>query len=245
VSVPIQTAVVTGASRGFGRAIAAALVAAGTGVVGIARDEQALHAVRDELGDGFTFVAADATGEALAQDVIREHRPGLLVLNAGAAPHMAPVHEQTWETFSRNWHADTRHAFTWTGAALRAPLAPGSVVVGMSSGAALAGSPLSGGYASAKAAIRYIRGYAADESERAGLGIRFVSLLPQLTPTGIGSVGVTGYAARQGVDRDVFIEGMQPILTPEQVAKAVLEVAGDPASAPEYVVSGAGLRPVG
>ena len=37
MSVPIQTAVVTGASRGFGRAIAAALVAAGTGVVGIAR----------------------------------------------------------------------------------------------------------------------------------------------------------------------------------------------------------------
>ncbi|GAA5135385.1 SDR family oxidoreductase [Pseudonocardia adelaidensis] len=245
MSVPIQTAVVTGASRGFGRAIAAALVAAGTGVVGIARDERALRSVRDELGAGFTFVAADATDETLAQDVIREHRPGLLVLNAGAAPHMAPVHEQTWETFSRNWHTDTRHAFTWTRAALRAPLAPGSVVVGMSSGAALAGSPLSGGYASSKAAVRYIRGYAADESERAGLDIRFVSLLPQLTPAGgVGSVGVTGYAARQGVDRDTFIEGMQPVLTAEQVAKAVLEVAGDPASAPEYVVSGAGLRPV-
>ncbi|MHA6621205.1 SDR family oxidoreductase [Pseudonocardia sp. DLS-67] len=245
MSVPFQTAVVTGASRGFGRAIAAALVAAGTGVVGIARDERALRTVRDELGAGFAFVAADATDEALAQDVIREHRPGLLVLNAGAAPHMAPVQEQTWETFSRNWHADTRHAFAWTRAALRVPLAPGSVVVGMSSGAALGGSPLSGGYASAKAAIRYIRGYAAEESERAGSGIRFVSLLPQLTPTGIGSVGVTGYAARQGVDRDAFIEGMQPILTPEQVAEAVLEVAGDPASAPECVVSGAGLRPVG
>jgi hypothetical protein len=68
-------AAVTGASRGFGRAIAAALVATGTPVVGIARDEQAPHAVRDELGEGFTPVAADATGEALARDVIREHRP--------------------------------------------------------------------------------------------------------------------------------------------------------------------------
>jgi hypothetical protein len=56
---------------------------------------------------------------------------------------MAPVHEQTWETFSRNWHADTRHVFTWTRAALREPLAPGSVVVAMSSGAALGGPPLS------------------------------------------------------------------------------------------------------
>jgi NAD(P)-dependent dehydrogenase (short-subunit alcohol dehydrogenase family) len=246
MSSPFQTAVVTGASRGFGRAISAALVAMGTTVVGIARDRTQLRAVRDELGAGFTPVAADATDEALAHDVIREHRPGLLVLNAGAVPHMAPVHEQTWETFSRNWHVDTRHVFTWTRAALREPLAPGSVVVMMSSGAAIGGSPLSGGYASAKAAIRYIRGYAADESTRAGLDIRFVTLLPQLTPAGgVGAVGVAGYAARQGVDEDTFVDGMQPILTPDQVAKAVLDVAGDPGSAPEYVVSGAGLRPVG
>ena len=142
-----QTAVVTGASRGFGRAIAAALVAAGSTVVGIARDDHELRAVRDDLGDAFVPLAADATDEALAQAVLRDHRPGLLVLNAGAPPHMAPVHEQTWETFSRNWHVDTRHVFTWTRAALREPMAPGSVVVSMSSGAALAGSPLSGGYA--------------------------------------------------------------------------------------------------
>lgn len=245
MSDSFQTAVVTGASRGFGRAIAAALVATGARVVGIAREEQHLRAVREELGEGFTPVAADATDEALAQDVIREHRPALLVLNAGAAPHMAPVHEQTWETFSRNWHADTRHVFAWTRAALLEPLAPGSVVVAMSSGAALGGSPLSGGYAGAKAAIRFIRGYAADESKRAGLDIRFVTLLPHLTPaTGLGSAAVASYAARQGVDRDTFVERLQPLLTPDQVAKAVLELAGDPDSAPEYQVNGAGLRPI-
>lgn len=245
MSDSFQTAVVTGASRGFGRAIAAALVASGTSVVGIARGEQDLQAVRDELGPAFTPIAADATSETLAEDVIRRHRPGLLVLNAGVTPHTAPVHEQTWETFSRNWHTDTRHVFAWTRAALREPLAPGSVVVAMSSGAALGGSPLSGGYASAKAAIRYIRGYAADESKRAGLDIRFVALLPQLTPaTGLGSAGVSGYAARQGVDRDTFVEGLQPVLTPDQVAKAVLELAINPDAAPEYQVSGAGLRPL-
>ena len=245
MSAPFTIAVVTGASRGFGRAIATALVTAGTGVVGIARDRDELAAVRDELGESFVPIAADATDEALAQRVIREHRPDLLVLNAGATPHMAPVHEQTWDTFSRNWHVDTRHAFTWLTAALREPLAPGSVVLAMSSGAALAGSPLSGGYASAKAAIRYLRGYAADESQRAGLGIRFVTLLPQLTPaTGLGSVGVDGYAARQGVDRATFVDGIQPILTPDQVAKAVLEITTDRDGAAEYQVSGTGLRPI-
>ena len=245
MSVAFQTAVVTGASRGFGRAIAAALVAEGTNVVGVARDEQELGAVRDELGGGFIPVAGDATNESLAHEVIRGHRPSLLVLNAGAAPHMAPVQEHTWETFSRNWEVDTRHVFTWTRAALLEPLAPGSVVVAMSSGAALGGSPLSGGYASAKAAVRYIRGYAAEESKRADLDIRFVTLLPQLTPFGgVGAVGVAGYAARQGVDRDAFLEGMQPILTPEQVAKSVLELAANPDRAEEYLVSAAGLRPL-
>lgn len=244
MSFPFRTAVVTGASRGFGRAITTALLAGGADVVGIARNERELRAVSDDAR--FTPVAGDATDDGLAPDVIGTHRPDLLVLNAGAVPHMAPVHEHTWETFSRNWHVDTRHAFTWLRAALRAPLAPGSVVVAMSSGAAIGGSPLSGGYASAKAAVRYLRGYAADESDRAGLGIRFVALLPGLTPLGgIGSVGVAGYAARQGVDRDAFVAGLEPVLTPEQVAEAVIEVATDPASAAEYQVSSAGLGPVG
>jgi NAD(P)-dependent dehydrogenase (short-subunit alcohol dehydrogenase family) len=238
-----QTAVVTGASRGFGRAIAAALVASGTHVVGIARGERDLLAVRDELGDRFTPVTGDATDEALAAGVLATHRPGLLVLNAGAPPHMAPVQEQTWETFSRNWHADTRHAFAWTGAALRAPLAPGSVVLAVSSGAAIGGSPLSGGYASAKAAVRYLAKYGADESARAGLGIRFTTLLPALTPAGgAGQVGIAGYAARQGVTPAAFVENMDSVLTAEQVAKAVLEIAEDPDGAAEYQVSGTGLR---
>ncbi|MFH8487776.1 SDR family oxidoreductase [Streptomyces longisporoflavus] len=243
---PFHTAVITGASRGFGRAIAAALVATGTRVVGIARDARELDAVRDALGADFTPVAADATGETLAHEVIRRYRPGLLVLNAGATPHMAPVHEQTWETFSRNWQSDTQHVFAWTRAALREPLSPGSVVISMSSGAALGGSPLSGGYASAKAAIRYIRGYAADEALRAGLGIRFHALLPNMTPAGgVGSAAVDGYAARQGVDRQAFIEGReQPVLTSEQLAKALLEVAHDADSLAEYRVGGGGLLPV-
>ncbi|MFC6087848.1 SDR family oxidoreductase [Saccharothrix lopnurensis] len=236
---------VTGAGRGFGRAIAAALVAAGADVVGIARSGPELAAVREELGPAFTPVTADAADEALARDVIRAHRPGLLVLNAGATPHLAPLPEQTWETFSRNWHVDTRHVFGWTGAALRAPLAPGSTVVAMSSGAALGGSPLTGGYAAAKAAVRHLRAYAADESERAGLGIRFTALLPQLTPTGgVGAAGVTGYAARQGLDRDAFVDRLRPVLTPEQVADAVLELALHPDRAPEYRVAATGMSAV-
>jgi NAD(P)-dependent dehydrogenase (short-subunit alcohol dehydrogenase family) len=85
------------------------------------------------------------------------------------------------------------------------PLAPGSSVIALSSGAAIKGSPLSGGYAGAKAAVRFIAGYAAIESQRAGLGISFVSVLPQLTPaTELGAPHVAAYAEREGVDVDTF-----------------------------------------
>jgi hypothetical protein len=89
-------------------------------------------------------------------------------------------------------------------------------------------------------------GYAAGESDRAGLGLRFVTLLPQLTPaTALGTAGVAGYAARQGVDPGRYAENLQPVLTPVQVGQAVLELATDPASGPEYLINGSGLRPVG
>jgi hypothetical protein len=53
---------------------------------------------------------------------------------------------------------------------------------------------------------------------------------------------VASYAARQGVDPGTFAANLQPILTPDQVAAAVLALVADPASQPEYAVSGAGYR---
>ena len=79
------TAIVTGASRGFGRAIAAALAAAGVHVVGVARDSAQLDELRDELGDTFTPVAADAADPEVAEPTDRQHGPRTLVLCAGRA----------------------------------------------------------------------------------------------------------------------------------------------------------------
>jgi NADP-dependent 3-hydroxy acid dehydrogenase YdfG len=60
------TAIVAGAGRGFGRAIAATLSAAGADVVGVARGGAQLDQLRDELGDTFTPVTADATDPTAA-----------------------------------------------------------------------------------------------------------------------------------------------------------------------------------
>jgi NAD(P)-dependent dehydrogenase (short-subunit alcohol dehydrogenase family) len=239
-------ALVTGASRGFGRAIAAALSQAGADVVGVARDRARLADLRAQLGDTFTPVAADVADPVVAGQLLDRYRPRTLVLSAGASPLSRPLHQHTWQTFSRNWEVDVQHVFHWTREALLIPLAPGSVVIAFSSGAALGGSPLSGGYAGSKATIRFIASYAAAESDRNGLGISFTSVLPQLTPaTDLGRAAVAAYAARQGVDVATFIEQRGPALTPEQVGKAIVDLASGPGHDRDaYLLTAAGLGPV-
>jgi NAD(P)-dependent dehydrogenase (short-subunit alcohol dehydrogenase family) len=241
------TALVTGASRGFGRAIAVTLSQAGARVVGVARDRSRLGELRAELGDGFTPVAADAADPVVAGQLIDAYRPRTLVLAAGASPLARPLPRHTWETFSRNWEVDVRQVFAWTREALLAPLDPGSVVIAFSSGAAVKGSPLSGGYAGAKATIRFIAAYADHEASRNALGIRFFSLLPQLTPaTELGAAAVAGYAAREGVEVSAYVAALGPVLTPEQAAQAVAALATDPGYDQEaYLLTAAGLRPAG
>ena len=148
-----------------------------------------------------------------------------MVLNAGAAPHTAPIGEHTWETFSTNWDVDVKQVFHFVKESLSAPLEPGSVVVSFSSAAALRGSPLSGGYAGAKATIRFISAYADREARARALGIRFVSVLPQLTPaTALGAGGVKAYAAAAGLTIDGFTSQLGPTLTTEQVARTVVSI---------------------
>jgi len=237
-----QTAVVTGASRGFGRAIATALAHEGAQVAGVARDSARLAELQAALGDGFTPVAADAADPVVAGHLIDQYEPDLLVLAAGAAPLSRPLHEQSWQSFSRIWEVDVQQAFHWSREALLKPLKPGSTVIVFSSGAALFGSPLSGGYAGAKATIRFITQYAADEAQRAGLGIRFVSVLPQLTPeTELGAAAVAAYAAREGMDIPAFLATRGPSLTPEQAAKSVLELAAGTGSG-AYLLAAAGVK---
>jgi NAD(P)-dependent dehydrogenase (short-subunit alcohol dehydrogenase family) len=237
------TAIVTGASRGFGRGIATALASAGAHVVGVARTTAHLREVADRLGDSFTPVTADAADPATATRLIDEYRPRTLVLCAGAAPEMIQLQDQTWDTFSQNWNVDVAQAFHWIRHALRSPLAPGSSVIAISSGAAINGSPLSGGYAGANATVRFITGYAAIESERSGLGITFVSVLPQLTAaTDLGAKAVAAYADWEGLDVETFLKRRGPALRPEQAGKSVLQIAaGEQRGHRAYMLLAAGL----
>jgi len=240
------TAIVTGAAGGFGRGTAAALIRAGVRVLGVGRDLGALEKVRADLGESFVPVRSDAADPDLAADLLDRHAPRTVVLSAGATPAMRPLSEQTWDSFRAVWETDVRQAFHWVRGALRRPLPPGSTVVSFSSGAALRGSPLSGGYAGAKATVRFVSEYAAGESERRGLGIRFASVLPALSPTtDLGAEASAAYAAFEGIAPEAFIRRMGPLLTPELAGAAVLAlVSGETEGAQSYTLSAAGLAPL-
>lgn len=236
--------IVVGASRGLGRGIATALAHAGAPVIGVART-----ATPETPGspDPVIHEQADATDPATPDRLLDAHDPTAVVLVAGATPTMAALQDQTWETFSVNWHSDVRMTFHWLRAALRRPLPPGSRVVVLSSGAAIQGSPLSGGYAGAKATQRLMAAYAQGEADRAELGITFTTVLPRLTPlTDLGRPAVSAYAKRNGISELDYLERFGTPLTPETAGAAILELVRTTTAdlAPEYLLTGDGLSPI-
>jgi NAD(P)-dependent dehydrogenase (short-subunit alcohol dehydrogenase family) len=142
---------------------------------------------------------------------------------------------------------DVKHVFHWVREALLRPLEPGSVVVAVSSAAAVRNAPGVGGYAGAKATIRFISSTAAAESQRAELGIQFRCVLPTLTPaTELGDYSASRFADMQGVAVASYLERFGRTLTTQEVGKAVLDLARDPGLDQDaYLLTPAGLNPLG
>jgi 3-oxoacyl-[acyl-carrier protein] reductase len=239
-----KTTIAVGASRGLGRGIATAFADTGASVIAVSRTAAELP----QPGNGISIQQelADANEATLPARLLDRYKPETVVLVAGATPHMRPLQHQTWDTFSVNWNTDVRIAFHWVREALLTPLRPGSRVIVISSGAALQGSPLSGGYAGAKATQRFIVTYAREEAQRAGLDIAFTAVLPQFAPqASVGRAAVEAYAAQAGRSVDDYLHQLPfPLLTPQIAGTALVELAQtDPATvAPAYLLNGAGLQ---
>jgi NAD(P)-dependent dehydrogenase (short-subunit alcohol dehydrogenase family) len=239
---------ITGGSRGLGLGVVEALVARQAKVTVIARDSARLTDLKARLG--VSIIPGDATDPMLAESVLRDVRPSVLLLNAGATPAMAPLHEQTWESFSKNWNTDVKAAFHWIQAALRLPLERDSRVLISSSGAAIEGSPLSGGYAGAKRMMWLMAGYANGVANDLNLGIRFQALLLRqiVGATELGRAAAEAYARRKGVSNEVFLAGFGKPLSPRDFGEHVATLLTDPRyeSATAFGIRGeTGIQPLG
>jgi NAD(P)-dependent dehydrogenase (short-subunit alcohol dehydrogenase family) len=246
-----KNVVVIGASRGVGRSIVGAFSALGAQVLAVARQAEPLKQLAAAF-EGVQILTLDATSEGAPARVFATLAPDVVIVCAGATPHMAPLVEQSWEQFSRNWDTDVKIALRFSQAALTTPLPAGTTIILISSGAAINGSPLSGGYAGSKRTQMLLASYAQQESVRLSRGLRFLALAPGgniLAETDLGKVAASAYAAAQGVSLQDFTDMQrsgQPQLTVDRVARAVVELASDPEvqAGKSFLVSGAGITPV-
>jgi NAD(P)-dependent dehydrogenase (short-subunit alcohol dehydrogenase family) len=245
-SLKDKNVIIIGGSRGVGRRIVEAAIGNGAHVLAVARQEAPLRELAGQVS-GVDVLALDATQEDAPARVFAVLRPDILVLCAGAVPPAAPLHQQSGQQFAVNWEADVKMAFHFCKAALSQPLSAGTSVILISSGAALAGSPISGGYAGAKRTQMFIANYSQKESDRLKLGLHFAALAPRITPdTDIGKHAVAGYSRYLGISAGDFIGGMASPPTSADVAAAVIELATHPdrCTGGAYVVSGKGLEAV-
>jgi len=225
----IESALVIGAGSGVGRATADALTAAGARVLAAGRDR-------------------DATDPEEVAALLAETDPDLVVVTAGTRPRMAAIDEQTWESFSMPWNVDVKIAFEVGRAALARPLRAGSTVVIVSSGAGLAGSPLSGGYAGAKRTQMFMADYFQRAADARHLDVRFVALAPRqlLVGTRIGEAAAAAYGAQAGQSPEDYLSRFPAPLDAAGVARAILTIAaGDEhRDATLLAVTGSGVEAI-
>jgi NAD(P)-dependent dehydrogenase (short-subunit alcohol dehydrogenase family) len=228
MSLSDKNVVVTGGSRGLGLGLVEALVDQGAKVTVVARGAEALAAVRARLG--VETISADVTDQATANRILADIQPDILALNAGATPRMGRLDQLSWEDFSLPWETDVKAGFYWLQAALNLPLKPGSRVLVGSSGAAVAGSQMSGGYGGSKRMLWFMAKYANGVSQERNLGIRFQAIVPRMIilGTGTGDAAAGAYAGSMGVTPEAFVARFGSPMPPRAFGDRVISVLEDP-----------------
>ncbi|MGH9072848.1 MAG: SDR family NAD(P)-dependent oxidoreductase [Acidimicrobiales bacterium] len=156
-----QVALVTGASRGIGRAIAKGLARAGADVVGVGRDTVALKELGEEvtdLGRGFTAIRGDLSEPNGIEEMVAEAwswhgRVDTLVNAAGVMVRRSEL-EVTPEDWDQVFAINVRGTFFLTQAVgARMLSGSGGVVVNVASVAGEVTTGASAPYSASKAAV--------------------------------------------------------------------------------------------
>ena len=138
ISLEGKVALVTGASRGIGKAIAASFAGAGADVMLSSRKQDALEAAADDIGTagGQTAVFAANAGEpdqiaaCVAATVERFGRVDVLVNNAATNPYMGRAIDIDLPRFDKTWQVNYRGPVVWIQEAWKASMAEhgGSII---------------------------------------------------------------------------------------------------------------------
>ncbi|MEO7999516.1 MAG: SDR family oxidoreductase [Gemmatimonadaceae bacterium] len=241
-----KTALVIGGSSGVGKATVQALLAEGVRVTAVARGEDRLRLLAAEFGDGVTTVVGDASEPSFADGLLRDNMPDFLIIAAGTSAQTQVFDAFDWESFSAAWNTDLKMSFHFVKQAFALPLRPGSTVVLVSSGAAVNGSPLSGGYAGAKRMQWLLAGYAQKESDARKLNLRTIAVLPTqlIQGSAIAARASKAYGALAGISAEEYMQRSPVPLTNEKVATAIVgALRGDVAVGTTAIaVSGSGVE---
>jgi len=225
-----KVAVVTGASRGIGKAIALALGREGAAVVVAARTEQeseefpeTIYHTAEQIGkEGGTAlpirvdVTQEAEVEAMAQKVLSEFgRVDILINNAGVIGPMVSFLDMPVSLWDQIMGVNVRGVFLCTKALL--PIMVGQrsgCIVNISSGAARRTGFLNIAYGVSKAAVDRITLGLAEELR--GHNVAAISLYP-------------GFTITERLLREASLDVLSRAHPPEVTARAVLYlVTGDP-----------------
>lgn len=229
-----KVAVVTGASRGIGEAVAVQLAALGAHVIVSSRKADGCMAVAQKIKDAGgkadvfpCHIGEPAQIEALFKFVAEKiGRLDILVNNAATNPHFGPIVDTDMGAFQKTVDVNIRGYFFMSagGAKLMAKTGGGAIVNVASVNGVIPGM-FQGIYSITKAAV--ISMTKAFAKECAPMGVRVNCLLPGLTDTKFASALTTNDAIRDKVLEHV---PMGRMARPEEMAGAVAYLVSPAAS---------------
>ena len=223
-----KVALVTGASRGIGRAIAAEMAASGARVMISSRKQDALDEAADTMDGEVATFAANAGDPAqaaacVAATVERFGGLDILVNNAATNPYGGPAMDIDLPRYDKTMQVNLRGPLVWTQEAWKAAMEQsGGTVINIASVGGYSIEPSIGVYNTTKAALIYLTKALAAEMAPS---VRVNAIAPGLVKTDMARA--LWEPAEEAVARSMPLGRLGE---PEDIAHAALFLASDAAS---------------